>query len=79
MSDYRMDIKGNIGLSDYSNIYDYIGVVDKQDNFTITIDDTKQGNINIISSMLSDNKFVICKQGYDENGRYFINAHKNTY
>jgi hypothetical protein len=77
MSDYRMDIKGTIGLSDYSNIYDYIGVVDKQDNFTITLDNIEQDNINIICSMLSDNKFIIYDQGYDMNGRYFINAHKN--
>ena len=24
MSDYRMDIKGSIGLNEYSNIYDYL-------------------------------------------------------
>lgn len=77
MSDYRMDIKGTIGLSDYSNIYDYIGVVDQQDNFTITLDNIEHDNINIICSMLSDNKFIIYDQGYDMNGRYFINAHKN--
>ena len=77
MSDYRMDIKGTIGLSDYSNIYDYIGVVDQQDNFTVTLDNIEQDNINIICSMLSDNKFIIYDQGYDVNGRYFINAHKN--
>ena len=77
MSDYRMDIKGTIGLSDYSNIYDYIGVVDQQDNFIVTLDNIEQDNINIICSMLSDNKFIIYDQGYDVNGRYFINAHKN--
>ena len=77
MSDYRMDIKGTIGLSDYSNIYDYIGVVDQQDNFTVTLDNIEHDNINIICSMLSDNKFIIYDQGYDVNGRYFINAHKN--
>lgn len=79
MSDYKMDIKGTIGLSDYSNIYDYIGVVDQKDNFTITINDTQRENINIICSMLSDNRFIIYEQGYDEYGRYFINAHKNKY
>lgn len=77
MSDYRMDIKGTIGLSDYSNIYDYIGVVDQQDSFTITLDNIEHENINIICSMLFDNKFIIYDQGYDMNGRYFINAHKN--
>ena len=35
MSDYRMEIKGQIGLSDYSNIYDYLGIVEDDDVFTI--------------------------------------------
>ena len=33
MSDYRMDIQGSIGLSEYSNIYDYLCIVDKNDKF----------------------------------------------
>ncbi|GIM30588.1 hypothetical protein CPJCM30710_32540 [Clostridium polyendosporum] len=77
MSDYKMDIKGTISLSDYSNIYDYIGVVDNDDNFTITIDNTAEDSISIISSMLLDNSFIIRDKGYDDKGRYFINAHKS--
>ena len=38
MPDYRMDIKGKLGLGEYSDIYDYMGIVDKNDNFTITLD-----------------------------------------
>ena len=33
MSDYSMDISGNMGLSDYSNIFDYLNIIDKDDNF----------------------------------------------
>lgn len=77
MSDYKMDIKGTIGLSDYSNIYDYIGVVDNDDNFTITLDNTAEESISIICSMLLDYSFIIRDKGYDDKGRYFINAHKS--
>lgn len=76
MCNYKMDIKGSIGLSDYSNIYDYIGLVRSDDNFTISIHNVDKDNINIICSMLNDNKFVIHNQGYDSVGVYCIKACK---
>lgn len=76
MSNYKMDIKGNIELQDYSNIHDYIGIVDEDDNFTITIDKCDENNVDIICSMLKDNNFNIIEQGYDNRGVYYINAHK---
>lgn len=76
MSDYRMDIKGNIGLSDYSNIHDYLGVVDSDDNFTITLNNNGSNEISIINSMLKDNYFCIWKEGYDSQGVYHIYAYK---
>ena len=51
MSDYKMDIKGTIGLSEYSNIHDYLGVVDRDDSFTITLKENSNQEINIINSM----------------------------
>ena len=33
MPDYKMDIRGKLGLSEYSDIYDYMGIVDKNDLF----------------------------------------------
>ena len=35
MSEYRLDIVGNINLSDYSSIHDYMGVIQRNDKFTI--------------------------------------------
>ncbi|WP_454052591.1 hypothetical protein [Clostridium sp. Marseille-Q7071] len=32
MSDYRMDIRGDINLSDYSSIHDYMGIVGQKTN-----------------------------------------------
>lgn len=76
MSDYKMDIRGEIGLSEYSNIHDYLGVVDKDDSFTITLNNSNEHEINIIDSMLKDNNFNIIKKGYDSLGIYYITAYK---
>lgn len=78
MSDYRMDIKGSIGLSEYSNIYDYLNIVDKNDKFTITINKDNTRDINIISSMLKDSSFGIAEEGYNAYGDYYINAYKQS-
>lgn len=76
MSDYKMDIKGEIGLSEYSNISDYLGIVDCNDDFTITFDKENNSDINIITSILRESEFYIREEGYTEDGKYYINAHK---
>lgn len=76
MPDYRMDINGELGLDEYSNIFDYMSVVDIKDNFTITLGNDEKENINIITSMLKDSKFSIVNEGIDINGKYYINASK---
>lgn len=76
MPDYRMSINGQLGLSEYSNIFDYMSVVDFNDNFTITLDNAERENISIITSMLKDSKFSILKEGIDIDGKYHINVNK---
>ena len=76
MSDYRMDIKGEIGLNEYSNIYDYLGIVDRNDKFTIIINSGNEQEINIINSMLRSNSFYVYDEGYNNFGEYHINAYK---
>lgn len=76
MSDYSMDISGSIGLSDYSNIFDYLNIIDKDDNFVIRIDKNNESDIDFISSMLRDNKFAINYTQHDEFGNYYISANK---
>lgn len=78
MSDYSMDISGSIELSDYSNIFDYLNIIDKDDNFIIKINKNNKENISVINTMLHDNKFVINYAEYDESGNYYINANKNA-
>lgn len=76
MSEYKMDIKGIIGLSDYSSINDYIGLVDYDEKFTITLDNLATESLEIIESMLRDNDFFITHKGIDTEGKYCINAQK---
>lgn len=76
MPDYKMDINGQLGLSEYSNIFDYMSVVDTKDNFTITLDNVQKENINIIISMLKDSKFSILNEGIDDKGKYYINVNR---
>ena len=76
MSDYSMDISGSMGLSDYSNIFDYLNIIDKDDNFVIRIDKNNKGDIDVINSMLQDNKFIINYTQYDDFGNYYISANR---
>ncbi|OPJ55730.1 hypothetical protein [Clostridium chromiireducens] len=76
MSDYTMDISGNIELSDYSNIFDYLNIIDKDDNFVIRVDRNNKNDINLINTMLLDNQFIISYTQYDDLGNYYISANK---
>lgn len=74
MSDYRMDIRGNIGLTDYSNIHDYLGIIDKDDKFTVIIDKQNTKDVNILNSILKENNLSVSEEGYDAAGNYHISA-----
>ena len=76
MSDYKMDIRGELGLGEYNDIHQYIGIVDKNDNFTITLDSTNKQNISMINSMLKENSFEILEEGISNGGNYYIIANK---
>lgn len=76
MPDYKMDIRGKLGLGEYSDIYDYMGIVDKNDNFTITVDQSNRQHVNIITSMLKESNFYILEEGINNLGDYYINANK---
>lgn len=76
MSDYKMDIKGYIGLSEYSNIHDYFGIVESNDRFRINLEKGNDNEIGIIKSMLKEFGFYIYEQGYENEGSYYINTYK---
>lgn len=74
MSEYRMDINGAIELGDYSSIYDYISIVNKNDNLTISIANDETQNINIVCKMLENNHFIINLNESQKDGKYYIRA-----
>ena len=76
MPDYKMDIRGKLGLIEYGDIYDYMGIVDKNDNFTITLDNSNRQHVNIITSMLKESNFSILEEGINNSGDYYISANK---
>lgn len=76
MSQYKMEIRGFIGLSDYSSISDYIGLVDNDESVTVILDEFAQESLEIIESLLKKNDFLIMYKGLDEKGKYCINAQK---
>lgn len=76
MSEYRLEVTGNINLSDYSNISDYLELVDYNDKFTITLESVDNQNVDILCSMLEDKRFIITSRGDKENGKFNISAHR---
>lgn len=77
MSDYRLEISGTIGLSDYSNINDYMGIIGEDDKLTITIGSGETHNVDIISSILSRNGFEVAFKGGNDDGKYQISAFRH--
>lgn len=76
MSEYRLDVKGDLNLSDFSSIYDYIGIVDYNDNFTITLNHVKEENINIIYEMLERQNLKVINLEKNSDDIYYIKASK---
>ena len=76
MSEYRLDIVGDINLSDYSSIHDYMGIIEQNDKFTITSKVNNSKEMEILCKMLEDNYFTIVEQGGRTNGEYCITAQK---
>ncbi|WP_443662482.1 hypothetical protein [Clostridium sp.] len=76
MSEYRLDIPGNINLSDYSSIHDYMGVISQNDKFTITSKMKSYEEMRILCEMLENNSFTIVTQGDTKNGEYYITSQK---
>ncbi len=76
MCNFRIDISGKIGLSDYSTIFDYIEIVNSSDNLIIYMQSMGNDDVEVIHSILKDNNFNVNSQGYDNNEIYYIIAKK---
>ena len=51
-------------------------LIDKNDNFTITVDQSNRQHVNIITSMLKESNFSILEEGINNLGDYYISANK---
>ncbi|AGK99255.1 hypothetical protein [Clostridium pasteurianum] len=78
MSEYRLDVKGSVDLSDYGNIYEYMDIIGVNDKFTISMDYLDEKNIELIITMLKYKDFTIVDNGKNEQGKYYIKAHKDS-
>mgnify|MGYP001601192346 FL=1 len=76
MSEYKLDIPGEIDLSDYSSIHDYMGIIERNDKFTITSKMKNPEEMKILCEMLENNSFTVVTQGDKENGKYYITSQK---
>jgi hypothetical protein len=76
MSEYRLEIHGTIGLSDYSNINDYMAIIGENDKLEITIGPGDAHNVDVITSVLRHNGFEIALKGGHDDGRYYITAYR---
>ena len=76
MSEYRLDIPGDISLSDYSSIHDYMGIISHNDSLTITSKTKDLDEMKILCKMLENNQFTIVTQGDTQNGQYYITSQK---
>lgn len=76
MSEYKLEVNGNIQLSDYSSIHDYMGLVGKEDKLTITVDGADLQNYQMICNILQNDDFMVSTKEAEINGKYYITAYK---
>jgi hypothetical protein len=77
MSEYLLNVDGQLELSDYSSIHDYIGIMGEKDKLTIVVDKKGAKDMNIICSMLKNESFTIASEEMEQKGKYYICAYKN--
>lgn len=76
MSDYRLWVNSDIQLQDYSSFDDYVNIVDKNDNLTITLDNNSDELKNIMCSILIKNNFSVAVRKREDQNGYSIVAIK---
>lgn len=76
MSEYQLEIIGNIKLSDYSSVQDYMALVALDDKVTVTFDSKDSQETGIICNILEKENFKIVSKGGNESGKYYVKAYK---
>lgn len=78
MSKYKLQVKGNIELGDYSDINDYIDIVDVKDEFLLSFDGVDNENVQLICKILKNKNFLIRSEITDKEGKIHIQAEKRS-
>lgn len=76
MSEYKLEVNGNIQLGDYCSIHDYMGLVGIEDKLIVKIDGADAENYKIICNILQSDNFMVCAEEVEKNGKYYITAYK---
>lgn len=76
MSDYKLDISGDLGLNEYSNINDYMDIVETSDKFTISLEEKSKNETGIICAMLKEKGFNINSSEISDDKKVYIFANK---
>jgi hypothetical protein len=76
MSQYCLNINGDIGLGDYSSINDYMSLVGNDDRLTITLDKKNDMDVELICSLLQKKNFQIVSCEVSNDGKYHITTYK---
>lgn len=76
MSEYSLNIKNQMNLSDYSKFYDYMNLVNDDDSFVVTLNEKNQKDTEIICYMMRKNNFDVSWKGGYKNEQLRIMGYK---
>ncbi|MFD3155571.1 hypothetical protein ACFIJ5_01725 [Haloimpatiens sp. FM7330] len=77
MTRYSLNIDGNIQLSDYTNISDYIQFLKENDEIIINIKSRNKVDSDTVYTMLKNSNFNVIYEGGREHETYCIKAYRN--
>lgn len=77
MSEYQMNISGEIGLSEFSSVDDYISLVDSKDSITVTFQNVDSDKLETLYKIFEKNDLYIKHTGGNIEGKHYIKAVKS--
>lgn len=78
MSEYSLNVNGQLQLGDFCDIQDYMNIVDFQDKLTVILNSVDDEEIEMIKIMLKNKNFNISDTFTDKYGKVNIKAYKNS-
>ena len=79
MSQYSLNIKNEMDLSDYSKFYDYMNLVNNDDRVVVTLNENNKKDTKMICCIMENNNFdVSWKGGYKNEQLRIMGCKKGT-